>query len=766
MVNAYNDLYYSSAAPYGIDPNLLLAQAEVESNGNPNAVGPDTKWGKAKGIAQLIPATAKSLGVTDPQDPNQAIPAQAKLMAENIQRYKDPTTALLAYHGGTDQRNWGKKTHAYAEKVNKKYQELTAGGKVASNQPVDPVEAALSADYDTDKISPQANLAAPATPSEDPIDAALLADYESDKPTAKSNSKKPPIGVPEDLLKTAASLPFKAIGGLTQIPALAGNAVANSLGYGVGKMIGASPEQQNRLNNINPFYTGNTSLDALTQAAKGMAYGDPGPTNPLTGDVLHSPETMPGRALDMVGQSALMGPTAGAKLIPSLAAGAGSAAASEAFPNNPLAPLIGGALAAGIPATASAIKFRPTPEELAGNLIQNSVGPQGRISPTTLKLGMQNQIVPGIKPTLAQVTNDPNIALIERQLQSKNPAAFRAQEDINESARQQHFEKASGTPQDVEAMEVARETQRAADTAAIFKTGQVADPAPVVTKIDDILSGPGGKRDAVISSLNNIRSKLVDENGNLESNPETLYRSVQKQIADLLDKKDLNNSAGRQASRELLEVKEVLDKTIDKASPGFQKYLDNYSNASSKIDAARWLQGLKLTDASGRYTLAKVKNALDNAKKLKNSPGINEAKNLTNDQVSILQNLHDSLHKRDTVANASMPRGSPTVQNALTSVDMNSKLGKTNQLLGGNVPEMLGSAAGAAAGTVIGWPGGGSFIGNMLGRQFKGAGNARNVKAENALQNFVLNPESYKQHLLNPGPTFIERLQDNLLKNP
>lgn len=113
----YSSIINDAAKQYNIDPKLLSAVINVESSGNPNAKGSPTKYGTAQGIAQLLPQTAASLGVKNPNDPAQAIPAMAKLLDENLTRYGNVADALHAYHGGTDQSNWGPKTQAYAQKV-------------------------------------------------------------------------------------------------------------------------------------------------------------------------------------------------------------------------------------------------------------------------------------------------------------------------------------------------------------------------------------------------------------------------------------------------------------------------------------------------------------------------------------------------------------------------------------------------------------------------------------------------------------------------
>ena len=59
------DLVRSLAPEYQLDPELVLALIEVESNFNPQARSPKD----AQGLMQLIPATAQRFGVKDVWDP-------------------------------------------------------------------------------------------------------------------------------------------------------------------------------------------------------------------------------------------------------------------------------------------------------------------------------------------------------------------------------------------------------------------------------------------------------------------------------------------------------------------------------------------------------------------------------------------------------------------------------------------------------------------------------------------------------------------------
>lgn len=124
------DPYYQEAATqYGVDVDLLRAQDYQESRFNPQAVSP----AGAQGLAQIMPTTAPGIGVSNAFTPKQAIFGQARLLRENMDRYGDPALAVAAYHGGTDMRNWGPKTHDYVQKVAAYYAQLRAAQAQGQN---------------------------------------------------------------------------------------------------------------------------------------------------------------------------------------------------------------------------------------------------------------------------------------------------------------------------------------------------------------------------------------------------------------------------------------------------------------------------------------------------------------------------------------------------------------------------------------------------------------------------------------------------------
>ncbi len=87
----------AAAQRHGLDPALVLAVVGVESAFQPDAVS--TKG--AQGLMQLMPATAKDLGVRDALDPVQNLDGGARHLRALLERYDgDLGKALAAYNAG------------------------------------------------------------------------------------------------------------------------------------------------------------------------------------------------------------------------------------------------------------------------------------------------------------------------------------------------------------------------------------------------------------------------------------------------------------------------------------------------------------------------------------------------------------------------------------------------------------------------------------------------------------------------------------------
>lgn len=81
----------------GLEPRLLLAVISAESGFRAKAVSPKG----AQGLMQLMPATARRLGVSDPFDPEQNVRAGARYLVELLRMFDDDLRlALAAYNAG------------------------------------------------------------------------------------------------------------------------------------------------------------------------------------------------------------------------------------------------------------------------------------------------------------------------------------------------------------------------------------------------------------------------------------------------------------------------------------------------------------------------------------------------------------------------------------------------------------------------------------------------------------------------------------------
>ena len=110
--------------------DILPHLIQQESGGRAGVSGPQTQYGQAQGLTQVLPSTAQGLakrlgvpyrpdlmsGTSEAAKQYQSAIGQAYL-DEALDKTGNVTDALKYYHGGPNRRIWGPKTNAYANGI-------------------------------------------------------------------------------------------------------------------------------------------------------------------------------------------------------------------------------------------------------------------------------------------------------------------------------------------------------------------------------------------------------------------------------------------------------------------------------------------------------------------------------------------------------------------------------------------------------------------------------------------------------------------------
>ena len=126
QLNAITNSILAFSWNYQVDPRLVVAVILTESGFKPNA----TSRVGAMGLGQLMPGTARGMGVADAYDPVQNIEASTRLIRGHLEKYGDIRLALSAYNAGPGAvRKYGgvppyRETVNYVQKVTALYKAL------------------------------------------------------------------------------------------------------------------------------------------------------------------------------------------------------------------------------------------------------------------------------------------------------------------------------------------------------------------------------------------------------------------------------------------------------------------------------------------------------------------------------------------------------------------------------------------------------------------------------------------------------------------
>lgn len=129
----YSNIINQAASKYNVPAALIAAVIKQESNFNPNA----RSHAGATGLMQLMPATARGLGVKNSKDPYQNIMGGTKYLKQMLDKFGSIEKALAAYNAGPGNvTKYGgvppiKETQNYVKKVNNYFKQM--GGSLSSS---------------------------------------------------------------------------------------------------------------------------------------------------------------------------------------------------------------------------------------------------------------------------------------------------------------------------------------------------------------------------------------------------------------------------------------------------------------------------------------------------------------------------------------------------------------------------------------------------------------------------------------------------------
>jgi Transglycosylase SLT domain len=403
-LNDYADLFSNAEQKYGLPSGLLYRVANQESQGDPMAEGPPTKTGeRAQGLMQIMPSTAKALSV-DPYIPSDAVDGAARLLRQNLDRYKNIPDALRAYNSGTDSSKWNnKQTNNYVKNILADNPKLPPLQQFATNVTTTPLaynasddpltQAAAQSQSDDPLMSAAAkinNANANAPDEDDPLMSAaheitsgIKITNKQPVPGAKSSmvgdnsATAQPSAAPSTLQDIAESIPtglVQGVNNLTKIPVgmanlamQTGQQISNKLYNAIAKTP-LTPEQQTALirnagSNLNDYVPTVSQASALISAAaqklagesgKNVSYGDiarealnSADNSPVI-NALHQPVTPTGSVAENVAAGVPAGLIGGINPMTAIGASAANTAVANYFPDNPFAQITAGIVGAGL----------------------------------------------------------------------------------------------------------------------------------------------------------------------------------------------------------------------------------------------------------------------------------------------------------------------------------------------------------------------------------------------------------------------------------
>jgi hypothetical protein len=689
-LDQYDPIFQAAGQEWNVDWRALKAIAGQESGGKTGAV---SKAG-AQGLMQIMPSTARGLGMTDPMDPAQSIYGAAKYMSQALDHEGDnPRAALLYYHGGPGWRqNYGPESAGYVPGVAAKYQQYAkqdtktatdAAPPAAADDPfskalqgptqetpqaAQPAAAEQSKSETPDAFTQAlgAPIKAPSEQEQDPLSGSYLGGKLPPAPSRVVGLETPPGYERANMLpiarNTATGEIFPAIPGIIRDPIVG--------------LTTQGPQIQNNALVVPGVTTNPQGAPSLTPEAGSVAAFAASPLR-FGGNALElqAPGLLERRAPLQIEQGNLLSPDAAARAA-ERPAGPGVAVQVPGAPSPTPAVVTppGGTQSAGAAASregtpAGLIGISPQ-EEAAYRTTANG---NKLIEPQPVGVRDTNRYIDGETPNLAEIEQQVNTARDLKDLNLKSPEvsqeARRVAEENNQR-RTTYLDNTIKTPGDILAEKAAQQADIETAKPKVFSNAGQPDVQPIVSKIQDILSQPANRQN---TPLQTELRPLIDRLQNKDGTPKILDAEElwgwRQDVDRLTDKRmAVANPNLHYVGHQLNEIAGVADGQIEKVAPGYGDMLQTYKDHAQKINEMTVLQGVRnglFNTAGGRMTMSleKVQRLLKNVVDMQSSFGPNDYKAITQDTVDRLFNLRDSLRRSASAIELAKTPGSDTAQN-------------------------------------------------------------------------------------------------------
>ena len=289
----------------------------------------------------------------------------------------------------------------------------------------------------------------------------------------------------------------------------------------------------------------------------------------------------------------------------------------------------------------------------------------GLINAETALKGMD--VTKGRFATQALEANQAQMAILNRLAKDDDAltAAIKKRDEVTAPLREQAFANSTVTPD-------------------VFQSGI----ALTVNKtIDDILASPVGKRQTVMSVLNDAKDDIARA-----STPAELYeirKDLRAAAQGLLDKSDRGGptaGAYKAAKEPLNAVIRAVDDAIEAGASGYKDYLAKYAASSKGIERLEAAQQFKGKVLSTTPDPSRANDYLISQPKFLNAIRAAEKEtNLSNTQLAVLKRVAEDLDS-GVLARATKPMGSDTFKNMSTANVIGGMIGKQ---MFGDVPPVL-----------------------------------------------------------------------------